>query len=61
MRPVDVLKKVNYKPWSLKLKHALKINKSWEVVIGTEAMPPPTAAAGATAAEVAAALALCAN
>ena len=37
--PVAVLKKDNYKPWSLKLKHALKIIKSLEVVIGTEAMP----------------------
>ena len=61
IRLVAVLKKDNYKPWSLKLKHALKLIRSWELVLGTEAMPPAAAAAGATAAEVTAALALRAN
>ena len=61
IRPVAVLKKDNYKPWSLKLKHSLKLIRSWDLVTGTEAMPPAAAAAGATAAEVTAALALRAN
>ena len=53
IRPVAVLKKDNYKPWSLKLKHALQLTRRWELVLGTEA--------GATTAEVTAALALRAN
>ena len=60
IRPVAVLKKDYYKPWSLKLKHALKLIKRWELVLGTEAMPL-AAAAGATAAEYIATLVLCAN
>ena len=52
-RSIAVLKKDNYKSWSLKLKHALKIMKYWKMVTRTIAIPPPIVAAGESGAKVA--------
>ena len=58
LRPVAILKKDNYRSWSVKLKVQLKVMECWELVTGTELQPPATAAIGADAPTLATALAL---
>ena len=58
LRPVAILKKDNYRAWTMKLKVQLKVMDCWELVTGAELQPPATAPAGADAAAIATALAL---
>ena len=58
LHPVAILKKDNYRSWSVKLKVQLKVMECWELVTGTKVQPPPTAPVGADAVAQAAALAL---
>ena len=57
IRAPSILRKENYRSWAMKLKAALKVMECWRLVEGTEVSPPATAAAGASAAELRAALA----
>ena len=58
LRPVAILKKDNYRSWSVKLKVQLKVMECWKSVTGTELQPPTTAPVGADAAAQLAAVAL---
>ena len=58
LNPVAILKKDNYRSWVVKLKVQLKVMECWELVTGTELQPPATAADGADAPTLAAALTL---
>ena len=57
LRPVAVLKKDNYRAWSMKLKVQLKVMKCWNLVTGVELEPAATGPAGCDAAVTAAAVA----
>ena len=58
LRPVAILKKDNYRSWSVKLKVQLKFMECWELVTGTELQPLATAPVGADAATQLVAVAL---
>ena len=58
LRPVAILKKDNYRSWSVKLKVQLKVMECWELVTGAELQPLATAPVGADAPVQLAAVAL---
>ena len=58
LRPVDILKKDNYRSWSTKLKVQLKVMDCWLLVTGIKVQPPATGPARCDAAATAAAVAL---
>ena len=47
--PVAILKKDNYRSWSVKLKVQLKVMECWELVTETKMQPPATAPVSADA------------
>ena len=52
IRAPAILKKDNYRSWSMKLKAALKVMECWRLVEGTKLIPTGIAPAGATAAVI---------